>query len=144
MVDDQDAERQTWPAMKLGMAGKCPSCGEGKLFKKFTTINDECPSCGLNINGHRADDAPPYVTIMIVGHVAIPIALMLERVYAPPMTFQLVFWSIVMVAMSLWLLPVAKGALINLQWANRMHGFSPYVNDSDGYDACGPEPKSTS
>jgi len=25
--------------------------------------------------------------------------------------------------MSLWLLPRAKGALIGLQWANRMHGF---------------------
>ena len=131
MYDEQGAERATWPAMKLGMAGKCPSCGEGKLFKKFTTINDACPSCGLNIDGHRADDAPPYVTIMIVGHVAIPIALMVERVYAPSLTLQLIFWSIVMIAMSLWLLPVAKGTLINLQWANRMHGFSPYAAEAD-------------
>ncbi|MFM2444607.1 MAG: hypothetical protein RJB09_1793, partial [Pseudomonadota bacterium] len=61
--------RAWWPAMKLGFRGICPACGEGKIFRAFLKVNDCCPCCGEELHHHRADDAPPYFTILVVAHI---------------------------------------------------------------------------
>jgi uncharacterized protein (DUF983 family) len=64
-----------------------------------------------------------------VGHLVVPIALAIETAFAPPYWVHLVTWGPVTLGLSLLLLPVVKGAIVALQWANRMHGFdseSPY------------------
>jgi uncharacterized protein (DUF983 family) len=71
----------------------------------------------------RADDAPPYVTIMIVGHIIVPGLVMMERNLAPPTWVQMSVWLPLTLALSLSLLPLVKGAIVGLQWSLRMHGF---------------------
>jgi uncharacterized protein (DUF983 family) len=71
----------------------------------------------------RADDAPPYFTMVIVCHVIVGGVLLLEQTYAPPTWVHLALWLPLTVIMSLWLLPRIKGSLVGLQWALRMHGF---------------------
>ena len=39
------AARPAWPAIKRGCAGKCPSCGKGKMFRAYLKVNDTCPVC---------------------------------------------------------------------------------------------------
>jgi uncharacterized protein (DUF983 family) len=41
----------------------------------------QCPACGQDWRGHRADDFPPYLAILVTGHVMAPvlIALGLKR-----------------------------------------------------------------
>ena len=53
-------------AMWRGARGQCPACGTKSLFAKYLKVRDICPSCGLHLGGHQADDAPPYFTIFIV------------------------------------------------------------------------------
>lgn len=79
--------------------------------------------CGLDFTGHRADDAPPYATMLSVGHIAIPMALVVKQLLDPPLAVQFAGWLPAVVSATVWLLPMSKGALIGLQWANRMHGF---------------------
>lgn len=126
-----DADRRAWPAIKRGAARKCPRCGAKSLFAGYTRIADECAACGQDFSGHRADDAPPYLTMMIVGHaLAIP---MVETVRHLDLAvgLQLLIWIPIALAMTLWLLPVTKGGLIAFQWAQRMHGFGTDSAKSD-------------
>lgn len=120
-----EQDRRSWlRAMARGTGHRCPQCGKGSLFKGYVRTRDACPSCGLDLSGHRADDAPPYLTIIIVGHVMIPLALAVKQVFDPPLTLQFAIWMPAMIAASWALLPASKGAMIGLQWANRMHGFA--------------------
>ena len=115
--------------MGRGSAKRCPQCGRGALFDGYTRLRGDCASCGLDFSGHRADDAPPYMTIMIVGHILIPLALAVKQIFDPPLGVQFAIWAPVILAATALLLPVSKGALVGLQWANRMHGFGDDDDD---------------
>ena len=114
-------------AMKRGARGRCPNCGDGSLFKSYLKVAATCPACGEDLSHQRADDAPPYVTIFVVGHVVIAGLILAQELWPDvPVAVQVIGWSLVTIALSLALLPVAKGALIGLQWALRMHGFDTH------------------
>lgn len=120
------------PAMRRGFAHTCPACGQGALFKSFLKVADKCPKCGEELHHHRADDAPPYFTIFIVGHLIGAGVLILERMYAPDTWVHYAIWMPLLLGMTLWLLPRIKGALVGLQWALRMHGFGEPEMDFSG------------
>jgi uncharacterized protein (DUF983 family) len=111
-------------AMARGGRQTCPACGAGALYSSYLKVNPACPSCGEELHHHRADDAPPYFTMSIVGHVVVGGVLYLEKAFAPEPWVHALIWLPLLVLMSLWLLPRVKGALVGLQWALRMHGFA--------------------
>ena len=117
------SKRDVWRALKRGFRGRCPRCGEGKLFRSFLKVNEQCPVCGQDLTHHRADDLPAYLVIIIVGHIVVPLALMIETNYAPDVALQLAIYLPVTLVASLLLLQPVKGAVVGLQWALRMHGF---------------------
>ena len=117
------AARSVRKAMWRGFGLRCPACGQGKMFSSYLKINDRCPVCAEELHHHRADDAPPYFTMLIVGHIVVGSILAVEVAFAPPMWTQMTGWPILAVALSLLLLPRIKGTLVALQWAMRMHGF---------------------
>ncbi len=100
------------------------------MYRSYVKTHEACKSCGLDLSGHRADDAPPYFTIIVIGHVMIPLALAMKQLFDPPIGLQFAIWLPLMIAASWWMLPASKGALIGLQWANRMHGFADHGDDS--------------
>ncbi len=117
-------DRAWWPAVRRGFAGRCPHCDEGKIFRAYLKVNDDCPVCGEELHHQRADDAPPYLTIFIVGHVVAAMLMIADDRWPQlDMWIHMVLWPLVAILMSLWLLPRVKGALIGYQWALRMHGF---------------------
>jgi uncharacterized protein (DUF983 family) len=116
-------KRDVWTALKRGFRGRCPRCGQGKLFRAFLKVADHCPVCGLDFTPHRADDLPAYLVIVIVGHIVVPLALIIETNYSPPVALQLAIYLPATVIASLLLLQPVKGAVIGIQWALRMHGF---------------------
>src|ERR1700742_4796879 len=115
--------RSVATAMRRGAAHRCPACGQGSMYRAYLKVADACPACGEALHHHRADDAPPYFTMLIVGHIVIGAALLLEQTLAPPQWVHLVLWIPLTLVLSLVLLPHIKGALVGLQWAFRMHGF---------------------
>jgi uncharacterized protein (DUF983 family) len=116
-------KRDVWQAMRRGLRCRCPNCGEGKIFRAFLKVADKCSVCGQDLSGHRADDLPAYLVIVIVGHIVVPIALWIETNYSPPVALQLAIYLPVTLISSLLLLQPVKGAVVGLQWAFRMHGF---------------------
>jgi uncharacterized protein (DUF983 family) len=120
---DSVGKRDLWAAMKRGFRGRCPRCGEGKLFRAFLKVENNCSACGLDFTPHRADDLPAYLVIVIVGHIVVPTALLTEKSFSPPVWLQLAIYLPFTLIASLALLQPVKGTVVGLQWALRMHGF---------------------
>ncbi|KFI24997.1 hypothetical protein CG51_16930 [Haematobacter missouriensis] len=122
-ASDSDVERPFWPAVLRGWRGRCPACGEGRIMEGYLKVRQTCPSCGEDLSHQRADDGPAYMTILVVGHIMAPLILVVFNTWRPSPLVLITTFSIGTVALSLWLLPRFKGALVGLQWAKRMHGF---------------------
>ena len=117
------AKRNVWTSIRRGLRGRCPRCGEGKLFRAFLKVDGNCSVCGLDFTPHRADDLPAYLVIIIVGHIVVPVILWIETDYAPSVALQLSIYLPFTLIASLLLLQPVKGAVVGMQWALRMHGF---------------------
>ena len=115
-------KRDVWTAMKRGFRGRCPRCGEGKLFRAYLKVADKCTACGLDFTPHRADDLPAYLVIVIVGHIVVPTVLWIETDYSPPVWLQLSIYLPMTLILSLLLVQSVEGTVVGLQWALRMHG----------------------
>src|SRR5438445_13670619 len=116
-------KRDVWTALKRGFRGRCPRCGEGKLFRAFLKVADHCSVSAQDSTPHRADDLPAYLVIVIVGHIVVPTILWIETDYAPSVPLQLSIYLPMTLILSLLLLQPVKGAVVGVQWALRMHGF---------------------
>ena len=113
--------KQPWSvALWRGFRRRCPSCGRGAIFAGYVRVRDACDSCGLPLAAYRADDAPAYFTIAIVGHVIVPAMLILERVAQPAAWVHTATWLPLTLAMTLALLPRVKGALLGIHWVLRI------------------------
>ncbi len=95
-----------------GFRRTCPRCGETRLFDGFLKLNISCRACGQALGHIRADDFPPYLTMIIVGHMVVPLILLAEKTLHPSITLHLTVWLPVTLAMTLWLLPRIKGLIV--------------------------------
>lgn len=135
------APRSVREAMLRGAAMRCPACGQGAIYRRYLKVADACPSCSEELHHQRADDAPPYFTMFIVGHVIVAAVMYVEKAFEPALWVHALIWTPMILGMSLTLLPRVKGALIGLQWALRMHGFGgPETTDLMPGEA-GPTPR---
>lgn len=115
--------RSVWRAMMRGFTGRCPQCGEGRLFASFAKSTPECAQCGETMSHHRADDFPAYLNIFIVGHIIVAGFVLVERLVDWSAWVHLAIWVPLTIIMAVGLLQPIKGAVIGMQWANYMHGF---------------------
>ena len=119
----QETPRDTWRAVKRGLLGRCPHCGEGKLFRAYLKSVDACSSCGEEMLHHRADDFPAYLAIFIVGHIVVAGFMATDTWLVLESWQHLMIWIPVTIVLTLAMLQPIKGGVIGLQWALRMHGF---------------------
>ena len=117
--------RDVFQAMWRGFRGRCPACGEGRLFGSFLKVNKSCSECSEELHHHRADDFPAYLVIVIVGHIVVPLVLAVETHLAPSYWIHLALWLPLTLGLSLALLQPIKGAVVAVQWFLGMHGFEP-------------------
>jgi uncharacterized protein (DUF983 family) len=104
-----------------GLRGRCPACGEGRLFSGFLQIAPRCPVCGNDNASYPADDFPRYLTILVVGHVVLPLFVWSDRVLAPAVWIECAVWLPISALLCLVLLRPLKGAVVGMCWAT---GFS--------------------
>jgi uncharacterized protein (DUF983 family) len=101
------------------------------MFRAYLKVVDSCPVCGEDLHHQRADDAPPYITMLVVGHIVVGGVLAAEEAWPKsPMWLGAIVWIWLTFVLSLLLLPRVKGALVGYQWALRMHGFGGPERDA--------------
>ena len=123
------AGRNVGLSLWRGVRGRCPRCGRGRLFCAFLKVDDHCSVCRLDFTGHRADDLPAYLVIVIVGHVLVPVnSLDRGRLCAVAGVSARCLPSGYGLGLDSSLQPV-KGAVVALQWSLRMHGFDAHPPD---------------
>jgi uncharacterized protein (DUF983 family) len=117
------ADRPVGRSIMRGVLGRCPQCGEGKLFRAFLKPVDRCAVCGEDLHHQRADDLPAYLAIIVVGHVLMTGYMMTEMMYRVSPWVHLAIWAPLAVLAAILAIQPIKGGVIGLQWACRMHGF---------------------
>jgi uncharacterized protein (DUF983 family) len=101
-------------ALARGFANRCPACGKTHLFAGYLRVNPVCGACDAPLGLARADDAPPYFTIVVVGYVIVPAMLYVEKTYQPSLWVHAAIWLPLTLAMSLLILRPIKGATVGL------------------------------
>jgi len=102
-----------------GLRGRCPRCGEGKLFQGFLTLRAKCDHCGLDYNFADAGDGPAVFVILIGGGIVVFAALLTEVVYQPPYWVHAALWLPLILIVTLVPLRLIKGLLIALQYHHK-------------------------
>ncbi len=129
LISEVDEDRRPLQAAMRGLRGRCPACGEGRVLTGYLTANPACGTCGEGFAHLRADDMPPWLTILIVGHVVVPLLLLVEQTWQPAIWLQMAAWPAVTLALLLLVLPRCKGAVLGLLWATDA-GEKPGSGDS--------------
>jgi len=111
-------------AARRALLGRCPCCGEGKLMRSYLKQVEQCSVCGEQFGQIRADDAAPWLTIIVVGHIFLPLAFMLNWDWMPTWA-AMVSMSALFTAISLAILPRAKMLFIGVLWQTRAPGYQP-------------------
>jgi uncharacterized protein (DUF983 family) len=110
----------TWTeALLRGGKRRCPRCGQGKMFAGYLTPRVSCENCGLAFEPLRADDAPAYFTVFLVGHIAIAGALFTEQLSHPALWIQSAVWIPATLGMMFGFLPVIKGAVMGAIYSSQ-------------------------
>ena len=123
-METRSAQRDSRRAILLGLAGRCPHCGEGHLFSGGLRSVASCPVCHEDLTPQRADDFPAYLVILVLGHVLVPIVVGVNMAWDLPLGPQMIVWSILAALIAVLMIRPAKGAVIGAQWALRMGGFA--------------------
>ena len=121
-------------SMLRGLKGRCPHCGQGKLFRSYLKVQDACPTCAHNLSKYPADDGPAYFTILLTGHLVI----------GPMLFFPIIWeanpWIVAPVTLSILLgvvlsgLPVVKGAFIGTLYHLRVTREDSAIHTADRAD----------
>lgn len=116
-----DHDNHGYPTLSpwiTGFRGRCPRCGDGKLYDGFLKVAERCNVCGLDFSGEDAGDGAVPFIILIVGAIGVAAGAL------PMLAFDLPVWSAIVIAVPvvvvlvLILLPKTKGLLIALQYVN--------------------------
>ena len=99
-----------------GLTGRCPRCGEGRLFAGFLTVRPSCEACGLDYAFADAGDGPAVFVILIAGFIVAGSALIAEVLYQPPLWAHALLWGPLAVIVCVGPLRPLKGLLIALQY----------------------------
>jgi uncharacterized protein (DUF983 family) len=77
--------------------------------------------CGEAFDQIRADDFPPWLTIICVGHLLVPLVLVSNHM-GMSSNFELAVWLPTALLLVLILLPRFKGAIVGLMWSIELSG----------------------
>lgn len=101
---------------QTGLKGKCPRCGQGKLFAGFLKTSERCKRCNLDFTFIDSGDGPAVFVIFIVGFLAVVGVLMTEVTFMPPIWLNLLIWIPLTVLLCMMFLRPLKGLLIAQQY----------------------------
>jgi uncharacterized protein (DUF983 family) len=115
-------DKAIWPPVdpvSAGLRGRCPRCGEGRLFSGFLTVSKSCGHCRLDYSFADAGDGPAVFVILIIGFVVVGLALWTEVSFNPPLWLHFLLWIPLALVLCLTALRLMKGVLVTLQYRNK-------------------------
>lgn len=116
-------DRSLLSALLRGVQGKCPCCGESKLFSGGLQVEKKCTECAEELHHHRADDLPAYLNIFVIGHIVVAASMIAMDLELMSMWSLVISACLLAVALAALLMRPLKGMVVGVQWALRMHGF---------------------
>ncbi|MEL7525732.1 MAG: DUF983 domain-containing protein [Pseudomonadota bacterium] len=105
--------------VSAGLSGKCPRCGQGRLFDGFLSVKKSCAACGLDYAFADSGDGPAVFVIMIVGFIIVGLVLFVELSFQPPIWLHLLLWLPLTVVLAASVLRPLKGLMIALQFRHK-------------------------
>ena len=125
-----DEDRAPGPLpIARGLAGRCPRCGKGRLFRGFLTLAPRCECCGLDYSFADAGDGPAVFVVLIAGFIVVGAALAVEVLYQPPYWVHALLWGPLILVTTLLPLRALKGLLIALQYHHKAQEGRPVGSD---------------
>lgn len=107
-------------ALGAAALGKCPVCGQGRLFKSYLKIADACGVCGANFKAAETGDGPVVFVILIAGFAAC-VGLVISLLgLGWPVWLLLSVWPAFAVVLSLVLMPMLKGLMVASQLKHKV------------------------
>lgn len=119
---NQDDRPALGDAMWRGLRAVCPACGESRLYVSYLKQVERCPRCHVALGHLRSDDAAPWLTILVVGHITVPLMLLVEQHTHWPMEMAMTVWPLFALGLTLAVLPRAKGLLLSVIWVLKAPG----------------------
>ncbi|OAN42987.1 hypothetical protein A6A04_09805 [Paramagnetospirillum marisnigri] len=114
--------RRMATAVLRGLRRRCPRCGVGDSMEGYLRIRQVCSHCGQSLGHIRADDGPAYFTMLIAGHVVVPLALLAEQLWHPPLVPMMAVGGVGMAVLIWRLLPRVKGGVLAWMWVLGLDG----------------------
>ena len=118
-MSPEPAPRSNPEAMRRGLLGRCPHCGEGKLFNSYLTVVEKCAVCGDPLGLYRAADGPAFFAMSIVGLLLIPVLGFGFTVFRSDLLTLALVVTASMGLLTLVVLRLVKGVFIGHLWAER-------------------------
>ena len=123
-----------WRSIARGLRGRCPGCGEGRIFRAYLKVNDHCPSCDKDLVQYPADDGPAYLTILLVGHLIVAPLFFFPIVWETHWAISLPAILIPLTVITLLALPRIKGGWIGMMYALGVKGQDARFHTADAAD----------
>jgi uncharacterized protein (DUF983 family) len=102
-----------------GLHGRCPRCGQGRLFTGYLSVAPRCEVCGLDFSFADSGDGPAVFIMLIVGFIVVGLALFVEFTFEPPFWVHIVLWVPLVLILALGLLRPLKGVMIAQQYRHK-------------------------
>lgn len=112
----QNSDYPPIPPVRAGLSGRCPRCGQGRMFRGFLDVAPRCNVCGLDLSFADSGDGPAVFVTLIAGFIVLGAALWLEFTFDPPVWVHFLVSVPILLVVCLGLLRLAKGVLIALQY----------------------------
>ena len=102
-----------------GAAGRCPNCGEGRLFEGFLKVSPACEACGFDLAAADSGDGPAVFVILIAGFICAFGALFTMVAFRASVWVTLAIWLPMTLVICLALVRPMKGLMLAAQFMNK-------------------------
>jgi uncharacterized protein (DUF983 family) len=89
------------------------------LYDGALTLRPACESCGLDFAAQDPGDGPAVLGIFVLGFVLVPLSILFDRLFAPPLWLTASIFAVLLIACAVFGLRVAKAAFIALHFRHR-------------------------
>ena len=122
------------PAVLRGLRGRCPACGQGKLFWRYLKVSRRCPCCDHDLARYPADDGPAYLTILLIGHLIVAPLLFFPIVWRAPAAYSIPILVSSLAVITLLALSRIKGGWVGLMYALGVKDRDARLHTADAAD----------